>query len=60
MAEFFSSAEERRVDDILAQDLLYWIGLSDAASEGKDIKNNVKNTEIERIKWWIRILVCFN
>ena len=35
LAEFFSSGEERRVEDIVAKDLDYWIGLSDAASEGQ-------------------------
>ena len=34
MAEFFSEEEEARVDDILAVDLYYWIGLTDFASEG--------------------------
>ena len=35
LAEFSSSEEEARVDDILATDLDYWIGLTDFASEGK-------------------------
>ena len=41
MAEFFSSAEETKLDDILAVDLEYWIGLTDFASEGT--YNKLKN-----------------
>ena len=44
MAELFSSEEETRVDDILAVDLDYWIGLTDFASEGmKDMELKKKN-----------------
>ena len=35
LAEFSSSQEEARVNDILATDLEYWIGLTDFATEGK-------------------------
>ena len=38
MAEFFSRHEETRVDDILAVDLHYWIGLTDFAFEGIGVK----------------------
>ena len=41
LAEFFSSAEETKLDDILAVDLSYWIGLSDAASEGTVSNYNI-------------------
>ena len=47
-AEFFSSQEEARVDDILATDISYWIGLADFASEGKSRKANIKTSEISR------------
>ena len=38
LAEFFSRHEETRVDDILAVDLHYWIGLTDFAFEGIGVK----------------------
>ena len=44
MVEFFSSQEEARVDDILATDISYWIGLADFASEGKSRKANIKTS----------------
>ena len=44
LAEFFSSQEEARVDDILATDISYWIGLADFASEGKSRKANIKTS----------------
>ena len=34
LAEFYPSAEETKLDDILAFGLSYWIGLTDFASEG--------------------------
>ena len=35
LAEFLTSEEEARVNDILAKDLDYWIGLADFAHEGQ-------------------------
>ena len=48
LAEFSSSEEEARVDDILATDLDYWIGLTDLASEGKlnTSRKNKKNNKM--------------
>ena len=43
LAEFFSSQEEAHVDDFLANNLQYWIGLTDFASEGKLNSSKRKN-----------------
>ena len=42
LAEFLSSEEEARVNDILAHDIDYWIGLADFAHEGLSINNKGK------------------
>ena len=48
LAEFFSSQEEARVEDILYPDLDYWIGLADSASEGMKRKGKIKTNKIFR------------
>ena len=51
MVEFFSSQEEARVDDILATDISYWIGLADFASEGTSWKGKIKTNRILSGVW---------
>ena len=48
LAEFFSSQEEARVEDILATDLDYWIGLTDRQTEGMKRKGKIKTNKIFR------------
>ena len=44
LAEFLTSEEEVRVNDILAKDLNYWIGLADFAHEGQYCSQFVHKT----------------
>ena len=52
LAEFFSSKEEARVEDILATDLDYWIGLTDRQTEGMKRKGKIKPTRFSGVWKW--------